>query len=194
MTAFADQLDLRAAVIEQVANPDIADVFPRLVKLAESEMSRRLRTDDQITSTQLVVATGAVALPTDYAAPLGLIKASGAEMVQMSIEAYNRLASRDGFYAVAGREIKAPDAEYTLTYYAKIPTISGAMGDSNWCLQKYPALYLYAVASQAAKHMRDVEMARDLIALAGDEFAEASAQDTSERFDRARVRVGGVTP
>ena len=43
MTAFTDFLDLQTAVIEQVARPDIADVMPRLVKLAEAGINRRLR-------------------------------------------------------------------------------------------------------------------------------------------------------
>lgn len=43
MTAFTDFLDLQAAVVEHVRDASIADVFPRLVKLAEVTFNRRLR-------------------------------------------------------------------------------------------------------------------------------------------------------
>ena len=50
MVAFADLLDLQTAVIERVKTVGITDVFPQLVRLAESDFNRRLRCAEQVTT------------------------------------------------------------------------------------------------------------------------------------------------
>lgn len=194
MSVFADYLDLRTAVIEQVGNADIADVFPRLVKMAETDFSRRLRCREQITDWSVAVANGRGWLPDDIAQPMGVFKANGQELVALSLQAYQQLASKDGFYTVVANEILAPDGEYVFRYYAKIPTLTASQTATNWLLDKAPELYLYAVAEKAAKHLANVELAMATGSLAETEYRNVYGQDSAERYARAQVRVMGPTP
>lgn len=194
MSVFSDFLDLRTAVIEQIGNADIADVFPRLVKMAEADFNRRLRCREQITELSITVADGIAPVPDDMAEPIGLFTTSGRELAQTARSGYERLGSKDGFWSMDGSNIMAQDADYAVIYYAKVPTITGSMTDSNWLLQKHPELYLYAVSEKAAKHMSNVELATAAGSLAETEYSNVAGQDHNERFARARVRVVGVTP
>lgn len=194
MTAFADFLDLQTAVVEHVGNPSIADVFPRLVKLAEVTMNRRLRCREQVTTASVVVTSGVGALPSDFQEVIGVYDGAGIEYIAQPLQVLKEAQSR-GFYAISGSNIVTKNDEtLTLEYYAKVPTITDSLTDTNWLLQKHPGLYLYAVGAEAAKYLKDVELAQATVALADLEFAAAAAEDAQQRYSRARVRVMGVTP
>lgn len=193
--AFADFLDLRTAVLEQVGRTDIADKFPRITKLAEARLDRDLTCREQVTETTLSFVDGAAALPSDFGAAIGLYDANGLEYVQQPLQAVQSVVGRC-YYAVDGANIVASGApeDLTLQYYAKIPTITGSLTSTNWLLEKYPSLYLYAVSFEAAKSIRDLELAADMKALYGGELGDVEAYDARQRYSRARVRVQGPTP
>lgn len=194
MTAFADFLDLQTAVVEHVGNPSIADVFPRLVKLAEVTMNRRLRCREQITTASVVVTGGVGALPSDFQEVIGVYDGAGIEYIAQPLQALKEAQSR-GYYAISGSNLVTKNDEtLTLEYYAKVPTITDSLTDTNWLLQKHPGLYLYAVGAEAAKYLKDVELAQATVALAEMEFAAAAAEDAQQRYSRSRVRIQGVTP
>lgn len=194
--AFDDLLDLRTAVIEHVGRPDIADVFPRLVKLAEAAFNRRLRMRDQITSTTVTIASGTANLPSDFAEIIGLYDSNGAEYVQRPLHSVKQSGTRP-FYAISGSTIvtNGYDGDRTLEYYAKVPTLTdGGMTDTNWLLTKYPTIYLYGVGFEAAKYVKDVELSQATAQLLKDAVEDAEGDDFRSRFSRARVRVAGNTP
>lgn len=194
MTAFADFLDLQTAVVEHVGNPSIADVFPRLVKLAEVTFNRRLRCREQITTASVVVTGGVGALPSDFQDVIGVYDGAGIEYIAQPLQVLKETQSR-GYYAISGSNLVTKNDEtLTLEYYAKVPTITDSLTDTNWLLQKHPGLYLYAVGAEAAKYLKDVELAQATLALADLEFAAAAAEDGQQRYSRARVRTAGVTP
>jgi hypothetical protein len=191
--AFSDLLDLRTAVVEQVGRPDMVDVFPRLVSLAEASFDRKLRMRDQITGTTLTLVSGTVALPVDFQEIIGVYNANGAEYVQQPLQMAQR--SRN-FYAIDGSNLtmRGFSGDVIAQYYAAIPTISASMAGTNWLLQRYPGVYLYGAALEAAKWMRDRELASDMAGLLNDEIDQARGDDERARYSRARVRVRGVTP
>lgn len=194
--AFDDLLDLRTAVIEHVGRPDIADVFPRLVKLAEAAFNRRLRMRDQITSTTVTIASGTANLPSDYAEVLGLYDSNGAEYVQQPLHRVKESGTRP-FYAISGSTIvtNGYDGDRTLEYYAEVPTLTdGGMTDTNWLLAKYPSIYLYGVGLEAAKYVKDAELASVTRGLLDAEISDAEGDDFRSRYSRARVRIAGVNP
>lgn len=192
--AFADFIDLQTAVVEHVRNPSIADVFPRLVRLAEVTFNRRLRCREQITTATLTVTGGAAALPGDYAALLGVFDASGVELIQQPVQALQEQQTR-GYYGLSGSNVIAKNDEVlTLIYYAKVPTITDSLTDTNWLLQKHPGVYLYGVGMEAAKYLRDAETAQATMPFLDMEIDAANGQDAQERYGRVRVRVAGVTP
>lgn len=193
--AFADYLDLRTAVIEHVGRADITDVFPRLTLLAESMLNRKLKMRDQITSATVTFASGVAPLPSDFIDAIGLYDSSGYEYVQQPLQAV-KPARTDGYYAINSTSLlsKVGDSDMTLEYYAKIPTLTTSPTTTNWLLAKYPAVYLYSVAFEAAKHIRDLEMVQATRQLMQDELDSAKIDDDNARYSRARVRVQGVTP
>lgn len=192
--AFADFIDLQTAVVEHVRNPSIADVFPRLVKLAEVTFNRRLRCREQITTATLTITSGSAALPSDYAALLGVFDAAGVEFIQQPVQSLQEAQTR-GYYALSGSNIIAKNDEVlSLVYYAKVPTITDSLTDTNWLLQKHPGVYLYGVGLEAAKYLRDADTAQATMPFLDMEIDAANGQDAQERYGRVRVRVQGVTP
>lgn len=190
--AFADFLDLRTAVVEQVQKPDIVDVFPRLVFLAEANFNRRLRLKDQVTSTTVTIASGTASLPADFLAAIGLYDASGYEYVEQPLQAV-KTSGTTAFFAISGGNIvtKMADGAKTLEYYAKIPTISGSMTATNWLLTAAPALYLYGVGLEAAKYARDAELSSAMSQILEQEYQAVLSQDESARYSTVRVRLQG---
>ena len=192
--AFNDALDLRTAVVEAVQDQNITDVWPRLVKLAEATINRRLRAREQIATTVLNVANGFAYLPGDFMEVLSLYDATGRELTMQPIGMAVRNGTQ-GFYAVDSDRILAKeDGAFTLKYYAALPSVSGTLSASNWALLRWPQVYLYTVATEAARYLRNPEMAREFEAVADREIAAIAAQDASARYGRAKVRFGWVSP
>ena len=75
-----------------------------------------------------------------------------------------------------------------------LPSLTLSMTANNWLLLRHPSLYLYAVGYEAAKYLRDLELAQATKALLEMEFAEVAAVDASARYSRARIILPGVTP
>lgn len=194
MAVFADLLDLQTAVVEQVARPDIVDVFPRLVKMAEVGFNRKLRTRSQVTTATLTIASGVATLPTDFSEMIGVYDPSGFEYVQQPLQQVRPPWAYD-YYAISGNTLLMQgDADRVIQYYAKVPTIADSMAATNWLLENHPGIYLYGVSLEAAKHLRDVEMAQATKLALDMEYADLRADDEEARYSRARVRVGGPTP
>jgi hypothetical protein len=192
--AYADLLDLQTAVIERVKDVSIADVFPQLVKLAEVSFNRRLRCREQITSAAVVIANGVAALPADFEEVLGVFDGAGTEYINQPVQVLQQSQTR-GCYAISGANIIAKNDEtLTLQYYARLPTITDSMADSNWLLARHPGLYLYGVMFEAAKHLVNAEMAQAVNQVLEMEYQAVAAADDSGRYARARVRVQGPTP
>ncbi len=194
MVAFADLLDLQTAVIERVKTAGITDVFPQLVRLAESDFNRRLRCAEQVTTDTVTITSGTAALPTDLQEIIGVYDTSGLEYIGQPLQALKQVQTR-GYYAISGTNIIARnDEDLTIEYYASVPTITDSMTDSNWLLARHPNLYLYAVSMEAAKYLRDGELISGLTAPLAMEYDAVSGADMSFRYARARVRVAGVVP
>ncbi|MBP6736054.1 MAG: hypothetical protein KA139_01365 [Rhodobacteraceae bacterium] len=194
MSVFADYLDLQTAVIEHVANADIADVMPRLVKMAETTFNNRLRVREMMDTITLNVLNGSANLPGDYLEAIGLFDGAGREFIQQPVHMIKE--GRDnGFYAITdGFLLVNSDGARRLDYYAALPSLTLSMTANNWLLLRHPSLYLYAVGYEAAKYLRDLELAQATKALLEMEFAEVAAVDASARYSRARIILPGVTP
>lgn len=191
---FSDLLDLRTAVIENVNRPDIADVFPRLVSLAEARFDQLLKTRAQISTQTLTLVGGRASLPADFGEAISVSGACGGEYLQQSPQ-FGTARNNVNTYSLQGDEIVGPLAagDVQMMYYARIPRLV-AMDSTNWLLGRYPAVYLYGVSFEAAKQVRDMELAQINQTLMDEAIMEARADDSRARYSRARVRVSGPTP
>lgn len=188
--AFTDYLDLRTAVLELVGRTDITDVFDRFTKLAESRLNRELRHRDQITNTTITVSGGTGSLPADYRELIGVYDGNGCEFVAQPSQANK--PTNYSFYAIEGDNLVASDRDYDVQYYAAIPTLTTSLTTSNWLLQKYPEIYLYAVAAEAAKYPPiNTEFVGPFEDYRDRAIRDANADDQRQRYSRARVRVQG---
>lgn len=195
MTAFADFLDLRTAVIEHVGRAEIADVMPRLTALAEADFNRRIRHGVQVATDTLVFTGGIAPLPADYLEVIGIYNDLGHEYPLQSIQRTRASRART-MATIVGQSVRIEgfEGDLNLDYYAQIPTITTAMNATNWLLQRYPDVYLYGVGVEAAKHVRDADLAQVIGGLYQAALNNLHIDDDSERYARAQVRIAGCVP
>jgi hypothetical protein len=178
MYAFQNIIDLRFAVADHVGSRAISDVFPRLVALAEDDMNYRLRTRMQIRDYTLTFDEEEAPLPPDF---LELISIKGCG---------------PGKFQVGPLSIRMPGrgGDYEAQYYARLPSITCSPTATNWILQRYPTVYLYGTALQAAKHLRNAEVALATSPLYAEALQLLKVDDERARWSAASVRVGGLAP
>lgn len=178
MSAFQTTIDLRFAVSDVVGNRTISDVFPRLVELAEADLNSRLRTRWQIRDATLTFADGEAALPPDF---LELIRVGGRAPGTFQVTSWS--------IAIPGRV-----GDVAAQYFARIPSLMSSPTATNWLLQRYPSVYLYGVALEAAKFLKDAGLATSTAGLYGDALRQLTVDDERARWSMATVRVKGLTP
>ncbi len=196
MVAFADYLDLRVAVAEHVGNRNISDVMPRLVQMAESTLNQKLRHREQITSDTLTFTAGVSPLPADFLEMINVFGLYGAAMRAGSLADVNRSGSEYSRYAIDGSDILiyGVSGDRDITYFAKIPTLTTSVSTTNWLLRDYPSVYLYAVGLEAAKFLRDMELAQATQSLFAQALNDMKVDDDRARWSNTTVRIQMVTP
>jgi len=168
-----DFLELRIAVGDLVSNRNISDMMGGLTRRAEIALNRRLRTMWQIDEFTPSWTDDEAALPADFL-----------ELVDTD----NRLR--------IGAGIIARSPYYTLPtdirYYAALPTVTTGPTGTNWLLTQYPNAYLYAVGVEAAKHLRQPEVAMATQSMLDAELMAVKIEDDRARYGNQAVRVGGM--
>jgi hypothetical protein len=182
MTAFADALDLKTAVGDHIGNRSISDVWPRLVQMAETDLNTRLRSREQLVVDTLYFDSGISTLPPDFLEIASFPDSRGRDT-------YPRY-SVDGFFIT----IQGYTGDKTVRYYAALPTLSCSLSACNWLLSKFPTVYLYGVGLQAAKYLKDVDLAQATDQLYGFALQTLKSSDERARWANQVVRVQGCTP
>lgn len=193
---FQDYLDLKIAVSEHVNNRNISDVMKRLVQQAESNLNRQLRTRKQITSDTLTFTNGAATLPTDFLEMINVYDGNGQPMRAGTLSGNKAYGANYWRYSINGSQvlIEGISGDRDIEYYAALPTITSSVSGSNWLLQQYPDVYLYASGLEAAKFLRDAELVTATQALLAQSMTTLMADDEKARWSNATVRVVGATP
>lgn len=182
MTAFQNAIDLRLAVSDIVGKRPIADVWPVLVTLCESELNGRLRTRHQVTEATLTFDDGVCPIPADY---LEMIEARDVH----GCEVHPRYSADDFNLIIPGF-----NGEITIRYYAKLPSLTKGGNACNWLLRHYPKVYLYGVALEAAKWHLDEDLATKIDQLFAHALQTVESDDYRARWSNQVVRVQGQTP
>jgi hypothetical protein len=191
MSAFVDYLDLRLAVSEAVGRTDISDVMPRFTKLAESYLNKELRVREMETKTTLTFTGGLAPLPDCFLEVKTLWNANGIPMRGTTEETVRSEQNSQNDYSINGTNLYVYGLSATtrdMVYYEALPTLTVSTSTSNWLLQKHENLYLYAVALEAAKWMRDIELVKQMKFLLDQELLEAKRSDTRARWGNALIR------
>lgn len=175
MDALRDWIDLRFAVSDLVGSREISDVMRRLTLMAETKLNTRLRTQWQITDWTPVWTGNEAPLPDDF---LELVCSDN------RLSAVNGTLTRKPFYTIpAGLE-----------YYAALPTLTTSLTTTNWLLERFSGVYLYAVAEKAAVHLTNAELALAMSQALETELKQVRVADERARWGNKSVRVGGLTP
>lgn len=180
MAVFENVIDLRFAVSDLVGNRVISDVFPMLIGLAEHDLNNRLRTRHQIVDDTLTFEDGISPLPPDFLEILHVGQRPGLK----------RRFQIDGFNIA----IPGLSGDLDISYYAKLPSLTCSPTACNWLLRQSPSIYLYGVGLQAAKHLRDADLAVKISSLYGEAIGLLIINDERARWSAATVRVAGLTP
>jgi hypothetical protein len=191
MGAFTDYLDIRLAVSEAVGRTDISDVMPRFTKLAESYLNKELRVREMETPVTLTFTTGLSPLPADFLEVKTLWNANGLPMRETTEETVKGEQNLQNGYSVNGVNIYIYGLTATtrdMIYFAALPTLITSLTTSNWLLQKHENLYLYAIALEAAKWLKDADMAGKLKGLMDMEMLEVRRSDARARWGNAVIR------
>lgn len=170
-----DFLELRIAVGDLVSNRNISDMMVGLTKRAEIALSRRLRTMWQIDDFTPTWTDDEADLPADF---LELVTSNN----YLTIGA-GTITRRP--YYTCPEDIK---------YYAALPTVTTGPTGTNWLLTQFPNAYLYAVGVEAAKHLRQPEVALATQGMLDGELMAVKIEDDRARYGHRAVRVGGLTP
>lgn len=196
MAMFSDAMDLKTAVGDHVGNRSISDVWERLVQQAESQLNRRLRTVWQVTDRTLSFADGEADLPDDFLEMLHVYGPCGYQMHSGTRVDGRRPGTSRTTYSIGPGKIyiRGFTGDKDITYYAKLPTISESLSATNWLLERFPDAYLYGVGLQAAKHLKDVDLALATDQLYGFALDAIKIEDERWRWANGIVRVQGLTP
>lgn len=197
MAVLADYLDLRLAVADHVGNREIADVLPRLVRQAEGRLNQTLRLRWQIASAQLAFMAGLAPLPADYLEMLNVWAAPAQPMRAGTLADVAGPCSQWDAFAIDGANVRIYGLDgvtRACDYYAALPTLTAGPTASNWLLERYPDVYLYAVALAAATHLRDAELVQATQPLLAAAMEAMASDDERARWSQAVVRPRMVTP
>jgi hypothetical protein len=164
--ALATYADLLTQTANWLKRADLTSNIPDFVVLAESKINKGLRVRQMETTMATVMASGVIAVPTNYVAlkdayissttPYGDLARKTAEFVY---EKYpNRVADKQPIYiAREGNNFifgPYPDANYTVTfvYYNRLGAL---VNGPNTVYTSYPGLWLFGALAEAAPFLRN---------------------------------------
>jgi hypothetical protein len=168
--AITTYAELQTALANWLNRSDLTSRIPEFIALAEADMNRQLRTQDQITSLSATAATASVTLPTDFLEALYVTLGDddiGGDIRQSDLTG-NKIvydatsAGPPKNYAIAGSTLYfsrwSESMTYGLIYYAKIPALTDS-NTTNWLLTKAPDAYLYGALTHASPYLMDDDRA-----------------------------------
>ena len=164
ITTYAE---LQSSIADWLLRDDLTSVIPTFISLAEAKFNRRIRDYRMVKRATAQVDTAYFAIPSDWqenirfqlnTSPITTLEYVTPDQAAEEKRLYNS-SGRPAFFTMIGDEfqiVPAPDSTYDaeLTYYAKIPALSGS-NTSNWLLTKAPDIYLYGALMEAAPYLDD---------------------------------------
>ena len=193
-TLLATAANLATDVAAWTSRVDLTADIPTMIVLAEAKLNRLLRSlEHEVTNPAFLLSGEYVPVPPDFLefksgyvngnpkVPLYYIPGDSMPAVLTGDSArYFTLSGTNFRFAPipGGTEVA------TISYFAKLPTLSGVGVQYNWLLQQHPDAYLYGVLLEASGKIQDAQM------VAGWRDAYANAVQQIKDADR-RKRYGG---
>lgn len=160
---------LKASVADWLHRTDLTNQIPDFIRMAEAQISRRLRLRRMVQRETATISGELMTLPTDFIEDISLVLTSPLQrdLAFQTNGDMDFLASRlcaagvpECYGVISGglRVLPMPDQPYQalLTYYGSVPALSDD-NPTNWLLTIHPDIYLYGACVQAAPYMSDDE-------------------------------------
>lgn len=183
---ITDYSTLKTAIGNWLARADLSAAIPEFIQLTESAVNRQLFVRERMTEVTGESASGLIALPDDFDTMISLRVTDGQvkrAIHPVTVDHDSAYVGTARSYTTVGsnlRLIGTDDADYTLTYYARIPSLSDS-NSQNWLLAKEPGVYLYGALLEAAPYLKD----DNRLSVWGAKFA-ALLDDLRMKDDKAR--------
>lgn len=202
--AIVDYATLQASIGNWLARSDLASVIPDFIALGEARINRDVRVRRMLTVLTGTSAAGKITLPDDFmgVSSLKVTYANGQFELYpetgMNMPTYAVNSGLPLGYTVAGDYITFASGQqnlpYTLTYWAKIPSLS-AVNQQTWLLSDEPGIYLYSALTEASPFVQD-DQRTVLWATQYKAIVDGlHASDEDERYGNApAMLVKGSTP
>ena len=137
--------DYTELVIEATArsgSPESVNKASMLVSMAEKMLSKKLRTGEMVTSTELTTdSNGQALLPNDFQEIISLY------ISESRLAAVPSISDSEGYFIEASNLCSYfKNQAHTLKYYASLPSLEA--NSTNWLLSAEPDIYLQALLFQ----------------------------------------------
>ncbi|SAK46608.1 hypothetical protein AWB76_00943 [Caballeronia temeraria] len=188
--------NLQAVVAKFLQRNNLGDEIPLFIKMAEDKLKNvLLKFPQQFAQPYSIVpsaGTTFIALPSDCSL-ISKLEYKGKQMKFIPPEQASSTSNtfESGNYTLVDNGIllqTAVDGQSTLTiyYYSKLQNLSD-FNESNWLLEDYPTIYLYATLMEAALYMMDDDAAQKWnMALQG------AVSDAVTSIHKARIPRGSM--
>lgn len=200
--AITNYTELKASIADWLNRDDLTAQIPDFISFAEARLNRTLRTREMLTRRRTVTTDGFIALPFDYLETYQLQLPANATQTpdpltyigpdEAARYKAQGITGNTRYYTIIDGAFElipapsSPGAELTITYYAKVPSLSASQA-TNWLLTKAPDLYLYATLANAAPYLQNDERIPVWAQLASTAFDELMMD--SERASRSRTNL-----
>lgn len=204
--SFANYTDFKAAFESWADNDDMLARSDDFIALGHARLNRVLQLPSMLVTATAVTVAGEqwVSKPTDLLSMLRLALNTGSATRGLDFtppadlddtSCYNQEGVPE-VYTFLGDRIRlgpVPNGVYTLTmtYYAKVATLSGAV-PSNTFLVSTPDLLLYACLMEVTPWLKDTEMALAWNAKYQQALEEVQSDAEEERFSHGQLQMRNV--
>lgn len=156
--------ELQASIAAYIQRTNLNDDIPLFIQLAEVRLRAAIKTMEAQMADPWIVQpardSDVIPLPTDYGS-IAKVMYGGRYLNFISPELIDQQARRHtrGEYSILGGNLylqtKVDGTELlTVQYYRNLPSLSDA-NPSNWLLEDYPNLYLFAALVEASAFIMD---------------------------------------
>lgn len=166
-TTLATAANLATDVAAWMARADMTADIPTMIVLAEAKLNRLLRSlEHQVRNPAFMLAGEYVPAPLDFLEfKSGYVNGSPKVPIYYMPEDFmpNAPAGNSALYiTMSGTNFRfapPPDGSATasISYFAKLPTLSGVGVQTNWLLTQHPDAYLYGTLLEATGKIHDTE-------------------------------------
>lgn len=192
--------NLQTYIASDLNRSDLSAAIVDHIRLAEAQMSNRLKTREMDVTATLTITSGVAAIPATLQSirsmrltnpPYGPVMPEGIE----AQEARRPDVSGDPqTYALVGEEIifwPPSTSSVRIRYRRDVPALSGS-NTSNWILAEHPHLYLYGTLFHSYLFLKDEGRAAQYESKFAVAIEELNARDVVSQISGMQVRPSTV--